>query len=113
MGGPWAADAVATRPAGCGHAGHGRHHLVSQLSAVDHRGHHCVRTHPARDHRAALQRPRQPDADTHNTLLEVLWTIVPVVILLFIAVPSFRLLFVQLDVPKPELTVKATGKQWY
>jgi len=54
-----------------------------------------------------------PTRTTHNTLLEVLWTIVPVVILLFIAVPSFRLLFVQLDVPKPDLTVKATGKQWY
>jgi cytochrome c oxidase subunit 2 len=54
-----------------------------------------------------------PTRTTHNTLLEVIWTIVPVVILLFIAVPSFRLLFVQLDVPKPDLTVKATGKQWY
>ena len=54
-----------------------------------------------------------PTRTTHNTLLEVLWTIVPVVILLFIAVPSFRLLFVQLDVPTPDLTVKATGKQWY
>jgi cytochrome c oxidase subunit II len=54
-----------------------------------------------------------PTRTTHNTLLEVLWTIVPVVILLFIAVPSFRLLFVQLEVPKPDLTIKATGKQWY
>jgi cytochrome c oxidase subunit II len=54
-----------------------------------------------------------PTRTTHNTLLEVLWTIVPVVILLFIAVPSFRLLFVQLEVPKPDLTVKATGKQWF
>ncbi len=54
-----------------------------------------------------------PTRTTHNTLLEVVWTIVPVVILLFIAVPSFRLLFVQLEVPKPDLTVKATGKQWY
>src|ERR1700722_13859867 len=54
-----------------------------------------------------------PTRTTHNPLLEVLWTIVPVVILLCIAVPSFRLLFVQLEVPKPDLTVKATGKQWY
>ena len=54
-----------------------------------------------------------PTRTTHNTLLEVVWTIAPVVILLFIAVPSFRLLFVQLDVPKPDLTVKATGKQWF
>ena len=53
-----------------------------------------------------------PSRTTHNTFLEVTWTIVPVLILLLIAVPSFRLLFVQLDVPKPDLTVKATGKQW-
>ena len=54
-----------------------------------------------------------PSRATHNTLLEVVWTIVPVVILALIAVPSFRLLFVQLDVPKPDLTVKVTGKQWF
>jgi cytochrome c oxidase subunit 2 len=54
-----------------------------------------------------------PTRTTHNTVLEVLWTIVPVIILACIAVPSFRLLFVQLDVPKPDLTVKATGSQWY
>jgi cytochrome c oxidase subunit II len=54
-----------------------------------------------------------PSRATHNTILEVMWTIVPVVILATIAVPSFRLLFVQLDVPKPDLTVKVTGKQWF
>ena len=54
-----------------------------------------------------------PTRTTHNTFLEVLWTIVPVIILACIAVPSFRLLFVQLEVPKPDLTVKATGSQWY
>ncbi|MDR3420421.1 MAG: cytochrome c oxidase subunit II [Xanthobacteraceae bacterium] len=54
-----------------------------------------------------------PSRTTHNSLLEVAWTIVPVVILVAIAIPSFRLLFVELDVPKPDLTVKATGKQWY
>jgi cytochrome c oxidase subunit II len=54
-----------------------------------------------------------PSRTTHNTLLEVAWTIVPVVILAAIAVPSFRLLFLQLDVPKPDLTVKVTGKQWF
>ena len=54
-----------------------------------------------------------PSRTTHNTLIEVVWTVVPVAILLFIAVPSFRLLFLELDVPKPDLTVKATGKQWY
>jgi len=60
----------------------------------------------------ARANPR-PSRTTHNTPLEVIWTIVPVIILVTIAVPSFRLLFVQLEVPKPELTVKATGKQWY
>jgi cytochrome c oxidase subunit 2 len=54
-----------------------------------------------------------PSRTTHNTLLEVLWTVVPVLILVAIAVPSFRLLFHQLDIPKADLTVKATGKQWY
>jgi cytochrome c oxidase subunit 2 len=54
-----------------------------------------------------------PSRTTHNTLLEVMWTILPVIILAVIAVPSFRLLFVQLDVPTPDLTIKATGKQWY
>jgi cytochrome c oxidase subunit II len=54
-----------------------------------------------------------PTRTTHNTVLEVLWTIVPVIVLACIAVPSFRLLFIQLDVPKPDLTIKATGKQWF
>jgi cytochrome c oxidase subunit II len=54
-----------------------------------------------------------PSRTTHNTPIEILWTIVPVIILAAIAVPSFRLLFVQLQVPKPDLTVKVTGKQWF
>jgi cytochrome c oxidase subunit 2 len=54
-----------------------------------------------------------PSRTTHNTLLEVLWTVVPVLILVAIAIPSFRLLFQQLDIPKADVTVKATGKQWY
>ncbi len=54
-----------------------------------------------------------PSKTTHNTLIEVAWTLIPVLILVGIAVPSFRLLFEELDVPKADLTVKATGKQWY
>ena len=54
-----------------------------------------------------------PSRTTHNTPLEVVWTIVPVIILVLIAVPSFRLLFLQLDEPTPDLTIKATGKQWF
>ncbi|MGJ4907321.1 cytochrome c oxidase subunit II [Bradyrhizobium sp. HKCCYLS2033] len=54
-----------------------------------------------------------PSRTTHNTLIEVAWTLIPVLILVMIAVPSFRLLFLELDVPKADMTVKATGKQWY
>jgi cytochrome c oxidase subunit 2 len=54
-----------------------------------------------------------PSRTTHNTPIEIAWTIIPVVILAVIAVPSFRLLFLELDVPTPDLTIKATGKQWF
>jgi cytochrome c oxidase subunit 2 len=54
-----------------------------------------------------------PSRTTHNTPIEIAWTIIPVIILAAIAVPSFRLLFLELDVPHPDLTVKATGKQWF
>jgi cytochrome c oxidase subunit 2 len=54
-----------------------------------------------------------PSQTTHNTLIEVIWTVLPVVVLLFIAIPSFQLLTAQYN-PKeePKLTVKATGNQW-
>jgi cytochrome c oxidase subunit II len=54
-----------------------------------------------------------PSRTTHNTFLEVAWTLVPVIILVFIAVPSFKLLFMQTVLPPADLTIKATGKQWY
>jgi cytochrome c oxidase subunit 2 len=54
-----------------------------------------------------------PSRTTHNTLIEVLWTVIPIAILTVIAVPSFKLLFLQLHVPPADVTVKATGKQWY
>jgi len=54
-----------------------------------------------------------PSRTTHNTLIEVAWTLIPVLILVTVAIPSFRLLFLELDVPKADLTIKATGKQWY
>jgi len=54
-----------------------------------------------------------PSKTTHNTLIEVAWTLIPVLILVGVAVPSFRLLFQELDIPKADLTIKATGKQWY
>ncbi len=49
---------------------------------------------------------------SHNTLIEVIWTVVPVLILVFIALFSFRLLFSYHNMPTPDLTVKATGNQW-
>jgi cytochrome c oxidase subunit 2 len=54
-----------------------------------------------------------PSQTTHNTLLEVAWTIVPVLILVAIAIPSFRLLRQQLVPPQADLVVKATGYAWY
>jgi cytochrome c oxidase subunit 2 len=53
-----------------------------------------------------------PARFSHNTPIEIIWTVVPVVILMFVAVFSFRLLFAYHDMPKPWLTVKATGNQW-
>ena len=50
---------------------------------------------------------------SHNTPLEIAWTLVPVMILVIIAVFSFQLLFKYHDMPKPYMTVKATGYQWY
>ena len=54
-----------------------------------------------------------PSRTTHNTWIETAWTLIPIMILMFIAVPSFKLLFYQLNVPAADLTVKATGKQWF
>jgi len=54
-----------------------------------------------------------PSRTTHNTLIEIIWTLGPVLILMAIVVPSFKLLFEELDLPKADLTIKATGKQWY
>jgi len=56
----------------------------------------------------------KPSTFSHNSVIEVIWTAVPVLILVVIAIPSLRLLFFQLDVPEnPDVTIKATGNQWY
>lgn len=55
----------------------------------------------------------EPSKTTHNVPLEVVWTLVPVLILLVIVVPSFRLLYFTDRVVDPEMTVKVTGHQWY
>ena len=49
---------------------------------------------------------------SHNTFIEIVWTVLPVLILVFISLFSFRLLFAYHDMPTPDLTVKATGNQW-
>ncbi|QMW22640.1 cytochrome c oxidase subunit II [Sandaracinobacteroides saxicola] len=54
-----------------------------------------------------------PSTTTHNFTIEVIWTLLPALILVFIAVPSFRLLANQYDPPKADVTIKATGHQWY
>lgn len=54
-----------------------------------------------------------PSKTTHHALLEVAWTIIPVLILVVVAIPSFRLLRLQLEVPQADMTLKVTGKQWY
>ncbi|MGH7000474.1 MAG: cytochrome c oxidase subunit II [Stellaceae bacterium] len=54
-----------------------------------------------------------PSRTTHNTVLELLWTLLPVLILVIIAVPSFKLLYFMGDTPHAQMTVKITGHQWY
>jgi cytochrome c oxidase subunit 2 len=54
-----------------------------------------------------------PSKTTHNTFVEVAWTLIPILILLVIAVPSFRLLYFDRTIPDADLTIKAIGNQWY
>ena len=54
-----------------------------------------------------------PSKTTHNTMIEVLWTVIPVLILVVVAIPSFKLLYKSDVVPKTDMTIKAIGSQWY
>ena len=54
-----------------------------------------------------------PSRNAHHTMLEVAWTIVPILILVGLAIPSFRLLYEQYSFPKPDLTIKATANAWF
>ncbi|MEZ5774521.1 MAG: cytochrome c oxidase subunit II [Hyphomicrobiaceae bacterium] len=54
-----------------------------------------------------------PSHNSHNTMLEVAWTLVPILILVLIAVPSFKLLYKQYSYPKADLVIKAIGNQWF
>jgi cytochrome c oxidase subunit 2 len=54
-----------------------------------------------------------PSKVTHNAILEVAWTVIPILILVVVAIPSFKLLYEEAEIPPPALTVKVTGHQWY
>jgi cytochrome c oxidase subunit 2 len=60
-----------------------------------------------------VSRNPTPSTVTHNTVLEIAWTIVPILILVVIAIPSFRLLYYSDKAPDAAMTVKVTGHQWY
>jgi len=62
--------------------------------------------------RFSEKRNPTPSRTTHNTAIEVLWTVIPVLILVAIAIPSFKLLFFQYTFPPPDLTLKATAHAW-
>mgnify|MGYP006427282221 CR=1 FL=1 len=59
------------------------------------------------------RRNPNPSKTSHNTLIEIVWTAVPVIILVVIAIPSFKLLYYEDQVVNSEMTVKAIGRQWY
>jgi cytochrome c oxidase subunit II len=63
--------------------------------------------------RFSAKRNPVPSKTTHNTAIEMLWTVIPVVILVVIAVPSFKLLYAQDVIPEADMTVKTIGHQWY
>lgn len=63
--------------------------------------------------RFSARRNPTPTKTTHNTVVEVVWTVVPIIILVAIAIPSFKLLYAQDEIPDAEMTVKAIGKQWF
>ena len=56
---------------------------------------------------------QDPSTTSHNTLIEVIWTLVPCLILIVMAVPSFKVLYSQDEIPKADVTIKAIGYQWY
>lgn len=64
-------------------------------------------------YRFSAKRHPNPSKTTHNTLVEVIWTAIPIVILIVIAIPSFKLLYFEDRAVDPEMTIKAIGHQWY
>jgi cytochrome c oxidase subunit II len=64
-------------------------------------------------YRYNAKRNPTPSRVSHNPVLEVAWTVIPVLILVVIAIPSFRLIYYEDRTPNPDMTVKVTGHQWY
>ena len=60
-----------------------------------------------------LQDFAQVEANTHGVLIEIIWTIIPAIILVFIAIPSFSLLYSMDEIIDPQITIKAIGHKWY
>jgi cytochrome c oxidase subunit 2 len=63
--------------------------------------------------RFSRKRNPVPQKFSHNSLIEVLWTVIPVIVLVIIAIPSFRLLYYMDRTTEAEMTIKAIGHQWY
>ena len=63
--------------------------------------------------RFSEKRNPTPSKTTHNTLIEVLWTVIPVIILVVVAIPSFKLLYFADRIEDADMTIKAIGRQWY
>jgi cytochrome c oxidase subunit II len=63
--------------------------------------------------RFSAKRHPVPTRTTHNPVIEILWTVVPVLILVIIAIPSFKLMYYMDEVPDAKMTIKVTGHQWY
>ena len=68
-------------------------------------GYACIRFRASRN--------KEASTTSHNTTIEVLWTLIPCLILVVLAVPSFKVLYSQDEIPKVDVTIKATGYQWY
>ena len=63
--------------------------------------------------RFRASRNPNPSKTTHNVAVEIIWTLVPCLILIVMAVPSFKVLYSQDTIPKADVTIKAVGYQWY
>jgi cytochrome c oxidase subunit 2 len=64
-------------------------------------------------YRFSEKRNPTPSTTTHHTMLEIAWTVIPILILVVIAIPSFKLLMNQYTYPKPDVTIKAIGNAWF